>query len=116
LNFSDLRKWRLRFRLARRLQLQTRENEVLKISIAEASCELATLHLEGKLSGKWVECLASTCEAELKNATRVSIDLRNVSFVDRKGIALLRNMADCGIEILNPQPFIAEQITNAASS
>jgi ABC-type transporter Mla MlaB component len=102
--------------LARRLQLQNRENEVLKISISEASSEMATLHLEGKLSGKWVECLANTCEAELKNSTRVGIDMKSISFVDRKGIALLRNMADCGIEILNPLPFIAEQITNAASS
>jgi ABC-type transporter Mla MlaB component len=102
--------------LARDLQFQTRENEVLKISIAEANSEMATLHLEGKLSGKWVECLANTCEAELKNAARLIIDMRNVSFVDRNGITLLRKMAECGIEILNPLPFIVEQIRNAVSS
>ena len=89
---------------------------MLKISIAEANSEMATLHLEGKLSGKWVECLANACESELKHSARVGIDMRHVSFVDRNGIALLRKMAECDIEILNPLPFIAEQIRNAASS
>ena len=54
--------------------------------------------------------LQRTCEAELKKGARVTIDLKNVSFADRDGIALLRSLTDCRVELLNPLPFIAEQI------
>jgi len=88
----------------------------LKISIAEGANQMITLHLEGKLTGKWVECLANACEDASKNAARVSIDMKNVTFVDREGIILLSNMGGCGIEILNPPAYIADQIRNAAST
>ncbi|MGB0036690.1 MAG: STAS domain-containing protein [Candidatus Acidiferrales bacterium] len=87
---------------------------MLKISIIEAIGEPVRLKLDGQVSGRWVECLENTCEAELKKSARVAIDLSSVSFLDRDGIALLRNMADCGIEILNASPFLAEQIRKAA--
>ena len=54
--------------------------------------------------------LQRTCEAELKKGARVTIDLKNVSFADRDGIALLRSLTDCRVELLNSLPFIAEQI------
>jgi len=54
--------------------------------------------------------LQRTCEAELKKGTRVTIDLRNVSFVDREGTALLRSLSDRRVEFRNVLPFIAEQI------
>jgi hypothetical protein len=46
----------------------------------------------------------------LKKGVRVTIDLKNVSFADRDGIALLRRLKDRRVEILNALPFIAEQI------
>ena len=48
--------------------------------------------------------------AQLKKDARVTIDLKNVSFVDRDGIALLKSLRDHRVEILNALPFIAEQI------
>ena len=38
------------------------------------------------------------------------MDLKNVSFADREGIELLRNLGDRGVEILNALPFIFAQI------
>ena len=86
---------------------------MLKISITEAAGELITLQLDGQVSGRWVELLQKTCEPQLKNGARVTIDLKNVSFVDRDGIALLKSLADRRVEILNALPFIAEQIRTA---
>jgi ABC-type transporter Mla MlaB component len=57
-----------------------------------------------------VKLLQRTCEAQLKKGVRVAIDLKNVSFADRDGIALLRSLKDRRVEILNALPFIAEQI------
>lgn len=72
------------------------------------------LQLDGQVSGRWVECLQTTCELQMENCTRLLIDLKNVSFADRDGIALLRNLMECGVEILNAASFIAEQTKNEA--
>ncbi|MGA8145186.1 MAG: STAS domain-containing protein [Candidatus Acidiferrales bacterium] len=85
----------------------------MKITITTATDALIVLHLEGKVSGRWVECLENTCAAELKDAARAVIDLSGVSFLDRAGITLLKNLAECGVEIVNALPFITEQIRNA---
>jgi ABC-type transporter Mla MlaB component len=99
--------------MAHYLQLFASGARVLKITITKATDELIALHLEGKVSGKWVECLENTCAAELNNAARAVIDLGGVSFLDRAGITLLKNLADCGVEIVNALPFVTEQIRNA---
>jgi len=87
---------------------------VLRISITETAGELIALQLHGQISGKWVELLETTCEAQLKKSARLAVDLRNVSFADREGVALLRSLADRRVEILNALPFITEQIGKAA--
>jgi anti-anti-sigma regulatory factor len=96
--------------MARHLQLPVVENGMLKISILEAAGELVTLLLDGQISGKWVELLQETCEFLLAKGARVAVDLKNVSFADRDGIALLKNLTDRRVEILNALPFITGQI------
>ena len=86
---------------------------MLRISTIEAAGETVTLRLDGQITGQWVKLLQRTCEAQLKKGARVTIDLKNVSFVDRDGIALLRSLTDRRVEILNALPFIAEQIRKA---
>jgi anti-anti-sigma regulatory factor len=99
--------------MARHLHSHTPGIAVLKISITETDGKRFTVQLDGQVSGRWVELLQATCEAELKKGARIAIDLRNVSFADRDGIALLRSLKDQRVEILNPETFIAEQIRTA---
>ena len=83
---------------------------MLRISASEVAGEPLMLRLDGQVNGQWVKLLQKTCEARLKKGVRVTIDLKNVSFADRDGIALLRSLKDRRVEILNALPFIAEQI------
>src|SRR5690348_1251104 len=83
---------------------------MLKISADEAVGEPILLRLDGQITGQWVKLLRGTCEVSLENGSRVAVDLKNVSFSDREGIELLRNLADRGVEVLNALPFIFEQI------
>jgi ABC-type transporter Mla MlaB component len=87
---------------------------VLRISIVEAADGLVTLHLEGKVSGRWVKCLETSCESEMKRCAQVVIDVGGVSFLDRDGMALLMSLADCGVEVVNPSPFIREMMKHSA--
>jgi ABC-type transporter Mla MlaB component len=90
---------------------------MLRISITEAAGEqVITLQLDGQVSGRWVELLHKTFEIQLKKGAQVTIDLRNVSFADRDGIALLRDLANRRVQILNALPFIADQIPQTSAA
>ena len=99
--------------MARLLQLSDVRSPMLRISANEIAGEPLTLRLDGQVNGQWVELLQRTCEAHLKKGVQVALDLKNVSFADRDGIALLRSLKDRRVEILNALPFIAEQISKA---
>jgi len=83
---------------------------MLRISSDEAGGEWVRYRLDGQISGRWVKLLQRTCESQLKKGLRVTFDLKNISFVDRAGIAFLRVFLNRGVEILNALPFIAEQV------
>jgi len=83
---------------------------MLRISVDKVEGETTMLRLDGQVTGRWVKLLQGMCDAESKEGSQLTIDMRNVSFADRDGIALLRNLRDRRIEILNALPFIAEQI------
>jgi ABC-type transporter Mla MlaB component len=99
--------------MARHLLFHVPGTAVLKITITEGAAERIALQLDGQVSGRWLDLLQTTCEAQLKKSAQVSLDLRTVSFADRDGIALLRNLQNRHVEILNAEPFIAEQIRTA---
>jgi anti-anti-sigma regulatory factor len=96
--------------MAQPLQFSDSGSAMLRISVDKVDGEPTMLRLDGQVTGQWVKLLQGTCEAESKKGAQVTIDMRNVSFADRDGIALLRNLRDRRVEILNALPFIAEQI------
>src|SRR5580704_10310068 len=110
---SRLEKCCIHPRLAHRLQFTNAGKPMLRISVIKSSGETVTLHLDGQVTGRWAKLLKRMCEVRLKKDVRVTIDLRNVSFADRDGIALLRNLTVRQVKILNALPFIAEQISKA---
>ena len=87
---------------------------MLKISVVEAAGEQVRFCLDGQITGPWVGLLQGTCGAALKTGIRVIFEMRNVSFVDRDGIALLRSLPQRQVEFVNVLPFIADQIRKAA--
>jgi ABC-type transporter Mla MlaB component len=96
--------------MARRVLFSGAGCSMLRISTDGASGERVRFRLDGQITGRWVKLVERTCESQFKKGLRVTIDLKNISFVDRAGIALLRSLMDRGVEILNALPFIAEQI------
>ncbi len=87
---------------------------MLRISMSEAPGEPVQLRLDGRVSGQWVKLLRQTCEVHKRKGCRLILDLRNVSFADRDGIVLLRELTERGVKILHCPPFIAEQIAREA--
>lgn len=83
---------------------------MLKITRAVLSEKEISLQLDGRVSGQWVGLLRETAEAVLAEGVRLTVDLKNISFIDCEGIALIRNLIQRGVRHTNPPLFVAEQI------
>jgi anti-anti-sigma factor len=72
------------------------------------------LRLEGQVSGLWVEEVRRTCyEAIGVNGRRgnpLVLDLTDVSFIDADGVALFRELAAHGADLVNGSLFVMEQL------
>jgi hypothetical protein len=82
---------------------------VLKIVTTEPPAGGAVLHLEGQIIGPWVEELRRTCEDLLPNGS-LALDLSHVSFVERRGVELLRALGTRGVPLRHCSAFVAEQL------
>jgi len=83
---------------------------MLKITRAVLSEKEISLQLDGRVSGQWVGLLRETAESALDEGVGLSIDLKNISFIDCEGIALIRNLIERGVCHTNPPLFVAEQL------
>ena len=68
------------------------------------------LHLEGQVVGPWVVELERICEDALTAGSHLLLDLGNVSFVSREGVALLARLRDGHACLSNCSSFVAEQL------
>jgi len=83
---------------------------MLKISKVEPVNHAVVLRLEGRVVGPWVTELQKSCEEVLADGRSLKLHLANVEFLDRQGIALLLKLRSHGVVVVDPPPFIAEQL------
>jgi ABC-type transporter Mla MlaB component len=83
---------------------------MLKIETVRNGSGMVTLALEGRLIGLWVDQLRLACARARSGRASVALDLTGVEFVDRAGVALLRELADHDTRLSNCSPFVAEQL------
>ena len=81
---------------------------MLRISQSESEDHIVALRLEGQLIGPWIEELGNACERLLNYGKQLTLDLRDLSFVDCDGIALLRTLAERRVSFTNCSRFVAE--------
>ena len=88
---------------------------MLRITLQNGS-RPATLKLEGKLSGPWVDELARVWEKFTANdpGKVITLDLSEVSFIDSAGKKLLSSLVEKGAELRDARflmtKYIVEQV------
>ena len=65
---------------------------MLRISIDESEGNVVTLRLEGQIIGAWISELSIACERMLTPGRTVTLDLGDVSLIDRPGLTLLASL------------------------
>lgn len=91
------------------------KNMALKITGGEITERVVTLRLEGKVTGHWVREVEKACERVLSAARGLILDMRDVTFVDRGGIHLLRDLQARQVQLVRCSPFIALQLAQEHS-
>ena len=83
----------------------------MRISQATEVGGSVVLRLEGKMSGQWVDELRRlTSEILQKPATRLVLDLADVSFIDADGLELLHELSSRHVILRNGSLFVTQQL------
>ncbi len=88
---------------------------MLKITPNEIDGGATRLTLEGRLVGPWVGELDRVSHDVLNECGELVLDLRDVQFVDRDGIALLNDLRRKGAALQGCSAFVAVQLKGAQS-
>lgn len=83
---------------------------MLRISELNASIENVTLQVEGQLTDQWIELTRATCEQALRQGEPLILDVAGISFANRTGVALLRELQQRKVKLINCSPFLQEQL------
>ena len=74
---------------------------------SERSDDETSLKVEGRLIGEWVEELQNACEPFLASDQALRLDLSELSFLSREGVALIHALAARGVRITGTSRFVA---------
>ena len=75
-----------------------------------------TLQLDGRVTGQWAELLRDSAESVLDEGLTLNVDLKNISFIDCEGIAVIKILIRRGARDINAPLFVAEQIRKCRES
>ena len=80
---------------------------MLKITRVAPSNQEITLQLDGRVTGQWVDLLRESAESVLAEAMRLTLDLKNICFIDCEGLALIKSLMGRGVQQVNAPLFVA---------
>ena len=83
---------------------------MLKITRVARSDQEITLQLDGRVAGQWMELLDESAESLLDEGLRLTLDLKNIWFIDCEGLALIKRLMGRGVRQVNAPLFVAEQL------
>ena len=89
---------------------------MLRISTIESAANGTTLRLEGQLSGPWTDELDRASESILGARRKLTLDLGDVSLIDRPGLSLLASLSRRSVMLVRCSPFQVEQLRQAAAA
>jgi hypothetical protein len=81
---------------------------VLSITRVAESASHVSLKLEGQIVSEWVSLPERECLTWLQEKRRVILDVSEVTFIDRRGLEMLRRLISPFLQIINTPALIEE--------
>jgi anti-anti-sigma regulatory factor len=79
---------------------------VLRITSVTSPGEARVLRVEGRIAEQWVDELSRVALAPQTDSGGLVLDLSGVTFVDQRGVALLRRLRCLGVELVEGSAFV----------
>lgn len=83
---------------------------MLKITELHRTDHEITLKLEGSVTDDLLGEVRTACEDALSGEYRLRLDMGDVTFIERRALALFQSLKERHVELFNCTPFILEQI------
>ena len=87
---------------------------MVRISESGLSDGIRTVKLEGRVVGPCVTEVQTYCQRVLSQDLTLTIDMADVSFLDRSGVGLFKELMSQQVHLLNCSPFLNELLKSAA--
>jgi anti-anti-sigma regulatory factor len=87
---------------------------MVRISESGSSDGIQAIRLEGRVVGPCVAEVQTYCQRILSQGLTLTIDMAEVSFLDRKGVGLFRELIAQEVRLLNCSPFLNELLKPVA--
>ena len=81
---------------------------MLRITKIAENGSPVTLKLEGKVHAEWVALLEEECRALIGQKKMVLLDFSDVTFMDDRGVEMIRRLPARSITIINGGAFIED--------
>lgn len=86
---------------------------MLRISVVVEGVRGVTFRLEGRVVGPWVAELREACQKVLEEKRDLTLDLAEVMFASREGVALLLELKAQGVVLSGCPPFLSLELKAA---
>jgi anti-anti-sigma regulatory factor len=84
---------------------------MLRLTRTSPGTAEVVLKAEGQIVGDWVALLESECRELLATERSVALDLGDVSYLDRQGVRVLRELTRGSLTLVNCPPLVEELLT-----
>ncbi len=81
---------------------------MLRITKVAETPSQVTLKLEGRIVSDWVAVLERECLRFLQEKQKVLLDFSGVTFIDGRGVEMLKRITSENLKILNCSPLLAD--------
>lgn len=81
---------------------------MLRISRKASDGSRLTLILEGRVASDWVSVLEHECLTTMQETPVLTLDLSEVTYLDLRGAALLRQLEKRGVQIIHASSVIKD--------
>jgi hypothetical protein len=86
---------------------------MLRISLGIEGIRGVAFRLEGRVVGPWVAELREACQKVLEEKRPLTLDLSEVMFANRAGLALLLELKAQGVALSGCSPFLSQELKAA---
>lgn len=86
---------------------------MLRITRVVEGPSWTTLRVEGRIVAEWVSVLERECWPALEEYRPVQLDLSAVTFIDSRGVAVLRHLGANEFKVIKCPEFIEELLRTA---